>query len=174
MIQTVVKSLRVFVFGIIPLFLIASVSKDHESGKTLEKGTYECEASGAINGKVNGFAFFKIVKQHHDSGQISQRLELSFKTEEIGKNALIQFELTNKPDSKGVYKIKNLERLFHGLEGVYGYADLGKQNELPFFASRGSITILENGSDILVGNLEVGFKNANNETLNLKGFFNAK
>ena len=174
MIQTVIKSLRILVFGITPLFLIASVSKEHENVKTLEKGTYECEVSGVINGKVNGLAFFKIVEQHHDSGEISQKLELSFKTEEFEENTLIQFELSNKPERKGVYKIKNLERLFNGLDGVYGYADLGKQSELPYFASEGSITILENDSNVLRGNLDVRFRNADNEALTLKGFFNAK
>lgn len=175
MIQIISRFFRKFVFGGLPLFLFAGGSNDHIHCLSLENGTYRFTLSGVLSEqRIEGSAFFNSNMLLDDAGKSIKRLELNFKNDDCKDNHLIQFELSHKQDNKGIYKIENVERLFHGFNGVYGVADLGEQHELPFFVNTGSITILEIGSNEVEGDIEVKFKNATNETLFIKGVFNAK
>lgn len=174
MIQIISKSLRILIFGILPLVLVGTDSKTLVPCPALEIGTYQFQLKGVVNENINGMASFNANMLKDVSGNYVKRLELSFKNEGCANKRLIQFELAQKPNSNGVYKIKNLERLFHSIDGVYGFVDLGEQHELPFFIETGSITIAENDINAIAGSLEVNFKNSKDETLHLKGFFRAK
>lgn len=174
MIQIVRRFLRILVFGVLPLVLLASGSNEHLSCPSLENGTYRFTISGVLNDNIEGLASFNANMLIDATGKSFKRLELTFKNDDCKDSRFIQFELSHKQENQGIYKIENVERLFHGSNGVYGFADLGGQHELPFFVNTGSITILEIGSNEVEGDIEVKFKNANNETLFLKGVFNAK
>ncbi len=177
MFQIASKSLRLFIFGVIPLFLPASGSTEYIDRPLLEKGTYQFEVSGKITQNLHGMASFQPIAQEDGQGEFYNGLKLNFESNSDSDKHIIAFAVSQKSGENnfltGIYKIKNVEQLFHSFEGVYGFVDLGRQNELPFFVNEGNIAILEKSYDGLVGSLEVKFKNADGEILNVKGFFNA-
>ena len=176
MIQLISKSLRIFLLGITPLFLIASGSKTEEAYLDLQAGVYQFEFSGLVDQKSTGEAYFKNIVETDLVGKKVNSFELSFRSKD---NSDIEFIISSRSIGlngiiSGVYKIKNLDQLIHRFNGVYGFADISEFSELPFFVKTGSITIDETLAEGIVGSLEVKFENANKELLYVNGFFNAK
>lgn len=173
-----IKSLKFFFFGITPFFLIASGSNVDTKNIDIECGEYNFEISGLVDYKSIGEAFFRTILEEDVLGNHDKSYGLSFKSEANLETELIEFIIS--PNSIGVdgilsgtYKIKNINQLIHHFDGVYGFADLKGFSELPFFVSKGSITIDDNFNEGIAGSLNVILENANNESLHIKGFFNA-
>jgi hypothetical protein len=166
-------SLRIFLFGILPLLLFANGPKDYLERSKLDDGTYQNKVSGKINQNIQGTTKFQSVCQD----EFVNGLELSLKPNSSSGKCIIALTLSRKSVngivSTGNYKIKNAESLFHSFEGVYGIADLGKQDKLPFFTNKGIQPILESGGNGLMGSLEIKFKNTHEVTFFTKGFFDA-
>jgi len=165
-------------FGFIPLFLLTGSGKADVVESNLDNGTYHFSISGTLNSEIDGRATFQNRIEVDGFGEKVHKLFLNFGSDESKVIHTIEFIIASRKGlqrgvSKGVYKIKNLDRLINKFNGVYGIADLGGFSELPFFIKTGEINILESYSDEVDGSLEVQFINANGETLNIEGFFNA-
>lgn len=178
MIKLIAKSLRIFLFGIIPLFLITGGSSADKAYANLESGIFQFKLSGSVDYSSSGSASFRNMVEKDVTGHRVNSIKLSFNAKGKDDLELIEFIISlNKSGDKGItagnYKITNKNLLANGSPGMYGYADLGGSNELPFFVKNGCITVIESKVDGVVGNLEVLFENADQESLHVKGFFNA-
>ncbi|MDO6470878.1 hypothetical protein [Maribacter sp. 1_MG-2023] len=177
-IQFIAKFLKVFFFGIIPFILLSGGSKyDLESIK-VEKGTCSFNVDGVTSFHLEGKATFTKKIEQDKFGNTIDNLLLSFTSVDGGEKQTLEFIIasTKKMDNGipvGVYKIKHLDRLLNKFNGVYGFADLSGISELPFFIKSGDVIITENFSNNVDGKLEVELENANGESLNVEGSFNA-
>tara|TARA_R110002051_G_C8698331_1_gene494017 strand:+ start:648 stop:1196 length:549 start_codon:yes stop_codon:yes gene_type:complete len=178
MIPILGKSLKLFFFGFIPLFLLSSGSKPTLEYPALKSGSCNFNVTGKYNFKIEGIASFENNIQLDERGNNHNELILNFVTNNNDKVQTIGFviasnKIAQKKTFTGFYRIKTLNGLINGFDGVYGFADVNGLNELPFFIKTGGIIIIKNHEDTIDGNLEVQFKNANGESLNIKGSFSA-
>lgn len=165
-------------FGITPLLLIASGAKNYSNDVSLTEGTFQFEFSGVLNEMRVGSAAFTMNTVIDEHGKDVKSLALTFTSKNQCGKELIEFIISpnagvNSESTKGVYKIKNLNQFMHGLNGVYGYADINEWSELPFFVKNGSISINANKEEAVIGSLEVNYENAAKEALFIRGSFNA-
>ena len=178
MIPILGKSLKLFFFGFIPLFLLSSGSKPILDYPALNSGSCNFNVTGKYNFKIEGIASFQNRIQKDERGNNHNKLILNFVQNNNDKVQTIEFviasnKITQNKRFTGYYRIKTLNGLINGFDGVYGFADVNGLNELPFFIKTGGIIIIKNHEDTIDGNLEVQFKNANGESLNIKGSFSA-
>jgi hypothetical protein len=176
MVQLIGKSLKVFLFGIIPLFMVSSGPK--LDNVIVDCGTYEFIVSGKYNQRITGLATFSSKLEEDTFGNLINSLELNFESNDNGNIKTIEFIIANALDyndivTTGSYEIEQLDRLINEFNGVYGVVDIGGSDELPFFSNEGSIVIVESFANSVLGNIEVQLKNAGNESLSIKGTFNA-
>lgn len=176
--QFIGKSLKMFFFGIVPFFLLAGGSKNDVDTLKVENGTYSFTINGQLSFQLKGLATFENSIEEDKFGNSINKLLLNFTSGDNMKMQNLEFIIASKTKKHhgvpvGVHKIKNLDRLLNKFSGVYGFADLGSISELPFFIKSGDIIITEYYSDHVDGRLEVQLENANGESLNVKGFFNA-
>jgi hypothetical protein len=172
------KSLKLFFFGFIPLFLLSSGSTPMVDYPALKSGWCQFNVTGKYNLKIEGAATFQNSVEEDEWGKSRNKLTLNFVPNGNAKVQTIEFIIASNKIAQnkmitGFYKIKTLNGLINGFDGVYGFADVNGSNELPFFIKTGSVTILKNHDNAIDGGLEVQFKNANGESLNIKGSFNA-
>lgn len=177
MIQILSKSIRIFFFGIIPLIILVSGSNDEGEHPIPPQGTCQFKILGKTNLDGSGVASFRSISESKAVGIEENMLELIFEFSSGPTKKVIAFMVPQKLGQPtvavGKYQIKNVERLFHGVEGIYGFADFGTQSELPYFVNRGTINILKSYDNKLVGRIETEFRNADEEILHVEGFFNA-
>lgn len=172
------KFLKLVCFGIVPFMLLSGGSKVGVTNNKLDDGTCSFSIIGSTNFHIDGFASFKRITEPDNFGNIADKLVLSFSDCDTNKmhNLEIVIASTNTDDvgvSVGKHKIKNIHCLINRFSGVYGFADLSEVGELPFFVKSGDVIIKESISNKVDGNLEVQLENANGESLNVKGSFNA-
>ncbi|WP_405411226.1 hypothetical protein [Maribacter sp. Asnod1-A12] len=178
MIRFIGKSLKVMCFGIVPFILLSSGSKGDLINQNLEKGTCSFNIVGISNFHIDGAATFQSKTEKDKFGNTIETFSLSFIAQEGTQHQVIEFIIASESNGSddvliGVHKIKNVDRLINSFNGVYGFADLGGESELPFFIKSGDIIITESFSNNVDGKLEVQLVNANGDSLKVKGFFNA-
>ncbi|TVZ16342.1 hypothetical protein [Maribacter sp. MAR_2009_72] len=176
MIQVVIKSLKMFVFGITPLLLIAGGSENPVNNSSVEQGAFHFQFSGIKDESMVGKASFQLKNDVDEFGRVTKNIELRFVPANGCKADLISFIIASNDNLNrinGTYEIKNLDRLIRQFSGVYGFADINELSELPFFAKDGTIAIHTNRKKTVFGNIEVTYENAEREPLTIKGFFNA-
>ncbi|WP_405385047.1 hypothetical protein [Maribacter sp. LLG6340-A2] len=176
MIQVVIKSLKMLVFGITPLLLIAGGSESPVNNVRVDQGTFRFQFSGKNNDSKVGLASFQMKNEVDELGRKIKNLVLRF-VPENGCNAdKIEFIIASNINTNittGNYEVADLDRLIHQYNGVYGFADINELSELPFFAKDGSLSINVDYNETISGNIEVTYENAEREPLTIKGFFNA-
>lgn len=173
MIPIVGKSLKLFFFGFIPLFLFSSGSKATVDYPALKSGSCQFNVTGKYNLKIEGVATFQYSAEEDELGNRRNKLMLNFVPNGNAEVQTIEFVIAQNEMLTGFYRIKTLNGLINGFDGVYGFADMDGPNELPFFIKTGGVRIIKNYNDAIDGSLEVQFKNANGESLNIKGSFSA-
>lgn len=177
-IQFIAKFLKILFFGIMPFILLSGGSKVNLESSEVDKGTCSFNIDGEINFYLNGKATFTKEIEQDKFGNTIDNLLLSFTSVNGGEKQTLEFIIAytakvNHDMPVGVHRIKNLDRLLNKFNGVYGFADLGGISELPFFIKSGDVTISESFSNNVDGKLEVQLENANGESLNVQGSFNA-
>ena len=178
-IQFIAKFLKIFFFGIVPFILLSGGTKSDFESTRVEKGTCSFNIDGELSFHLNGIATFTKEIEEDKFGNTIDKLLLNFSSGNDRKKQTLEFIIASNTKMShdvpvGVHKIKNLDRLLNKFNGVYGFADLGGISELPFFIKSGDITITESFSNKVNGKLEVQLKNADGESLNVEGFFNAE
>jgi hypothetical protein len=173
MIPVVGKSLKLFFFGFIPLLLLSSGSKPTADYSALKSGSCQLNVSGKYNLNIEGVATFHSSVHEDELGNRRNKLMLNFVPNDNVEVQTIEFVIAQNEMLTGFYRIKTLNGLINGFDGVYGFADIDGSNELPFFIKTGGVRIHKNYEDAIDGSLEVQFKNANGESLNIKGSFSA-
>lgn len=177
-IQFIAKFLKIFFFGIIPFLLLSGGSKGDLESVKVEKGTCSFNIESELSFHLNGKATFSNKIEQDKLGNTIDNLLLSFTSVNGGEKQTLEFIIASRTKVNhgipvGVYKVKNLDRLLNKFDGVYGFADFGGISELPFFIRSGDVTIIESFSNNVNGKLEVQLENANGESLNVQGSFNA-
>ena len=173
MIPIVRKSLKLFFFGFIPLFLLSSGSKPTVDYSALKSGSCKFNVTGKYNLSIEGVATFQNIVDEDELGNRRNKLMLNFVPNGNVEVQTIEFVIAQNEMLTGFYRIKTLNGFINGFDGVYGFADISGANELPFFIKTGGVRIHESYEDAINGSLEVQFKNANGESLNIKGSFSA-
>jgi hypothetical protein len=171
MIPIVGKSTKLFFFGFIPFFLFYSGSKPTVDYPALKSGSFQFSVTGKYNLKIKGVATFQYGAEEDELGNRRNKLMLNFVPNGNAEVQTIEFVIAQNEMLTGYYRIKTLNGLINGFDGVYGFADIDGLNELPFFIKTGGVRIIKNYNDAIDGSLEVQFKNANEESLNIKGSF---
>ena len=173
MIPIVRKSLKLFFFGFIPLFLLSSGSKPTVDYSALKSGSCKFNVTGKYNLSIEGVATFQNSVDEDELGNRRNKLMLNFVPNGNVEVQTIEFVIAQNEMLTGFYRIKTLNGFINGFDGVYGFADIAGANELPFFIKTGGVRIHKSYDDAIDGSLEVQFKNANGESLNIKGSFSA-
>jgi hypothetical protein len=96
MIQIASTSLRIFFFGVIPLFLFASGSKEYTDRPILEKETYQFEVSGKKTQCPQGTATFQKITQEDKLGKFVKGLELNFESNRYSDKRIKTFAVSQK------------------------------------------------------------------------------
>ena len=151
-------------------FSVASVPEH------LEPGDFELVASGSSQMDLNGMAAFKTVNTISSDGDVYQQLKLIFSdpTDPGKHNITIYF---TKPDvadhlERGTYYItENISGFINDFEGVFGFADIGKMGELPYFTKKGQIRISASDENNIAGRLKLVLKNNLGEIVEVRGDF---
>ena len=156
MIHLIGKFLKTLFFGFIPLVLLTGGTKADIVEPNLEHGTYHFSVSGTLNLEIDGQATFQNSREEDELGRKVNKLFLKFSRDEFKEILSVEFiiasdKIGHRGVSRGVYKIENLDRLINRFNGVYGIADLGSYNELPFFIKAGEINIVGSYSDKVDG-----------------------
>ncbi|MEH6746046.1 MAG: hypothetical protein V7670_04335 [Maribacter arcticus] len=176
MIPIVGKYIKLFFFGFIPLFLFSSGSKPTVDYPALKSGSCQFNVTGKYNLIIDGVVSFHNSEEEDEWGNSRNNLILNFVPNGNAEVQTIEFVIASNRIAQdkivtGYYRIKTLNGLINGFEGVYGFADIDGSNGLPFFIKTGGVRILKNHKDSIDGSLEVQFENANGEFLNIKGSF---
>ncbi len=170
--------------GVLLLLIITFLSTSHikfpvnTSAGEVESGTYALEVNGNNFLNLNGTALFHTVQTTSEGGDVRYKMKLSFSDNPYhdDNGMTIYFTDPNWTGSleKGTYYIsENISGFMDNFEGVFGFADFKPLGELPYFARKGRIRILESDKDEIAGWVELILSNNEGEMLEVSGNFAA-
>lgn len=140
-------------------------------------GTYSLTVGGDLNRDITGVVTFESSVETKKNSTSFSTLKLNFKkdyNEHQALGFLISKEGTNEGVDAGVYEItKDIDGFLNRFDGVFGFANIDRENEEPFFAETGRIRIYRNYENVVVGTITVMFKNSNQRKITLEGDFTA-
>ena len=142
----------------------------------LKPGDFELVASGNNRIDLSGTVAINCISTISSDGDLYRQFKLIFSDpEDPGKqNITIYF---TKPDlnshlERGTYYItENISGFMNNFEGVFGFADIGKMGELPYFTKKGKIKISASNENNVTGRLALVLKNNLGEIVEVKGDF---
>ena len=142
----------------------------------LESGRYDLVAKASESIELLGNVSFQSIRNVSVNGEESQKLQLSFHSDE-GKdmhNITVYFTGldSTSPLNKGTYYItKNISGFLNDFNGVFGFADIHLLGELPYFARKGKIRITAIDENNVKGRLDLELKNNTGHIVEVSGDF---
>jgi hypothetical protein len=140
-----------------------------------EIGNFEIQISGDYQYQLKGKIYINSTIKTGVNGTQYSRIELNFSSTSPNDPTvgfLVSKISTSSQSMSGSYEITpNIEGFISAFEGVFGFANIGSQNELPFFAKRGHLLLRSKNSNKLTGTMEVSFENSIGKKLFVSGNF---
>ncbi|MEL6918323.1 MAG: hypothetical protein AAFO99_11410, partial [Bacteroidota bacterium] len=132
----------------------------------LLEGTYSFRTTGDLQQGLQGRIDFEKGIEVSDDGVPFATLKLNLQNNEISSHHTMGFLISKenrfKDISEGTYNVKNsIDGFIPNFDGVFGFANVKRLGELPFFAYKGSITIDDIKEDTLNGSLRINMRNLN-------------
>ncbi len=162
---------------IISLVLVRFSYKTHSVVISLPaEGSYQLVARGTDTMSYSGIVQFKNKSYISPKGITHRILELGLVHGEKEEAEFISFIISSDPgvDSfrKGIYKItNNIDGFLSDFEGVFGFANIEQEGELPFFASEGTLQLYDIEEERITGGINATFSNSLGETIAIEGHF---
>ncbi|MEK6152680.1 hypothetical protein WIW50_05450 [Flavobacteriaceae bacterium 3-367] len=166
--------------AILTLFTSYTTHEDASAmlGDSPIAGNYSIRATGDFNVELTGGVAFEIAQETASDGTPFATLKLNLKGNDGESHHdlgfLISQQNQSEPITAGTYRVPgSIDGFLNYFDGVFGFANVKKWGELPFFAQRGKISIRSIEADYLQGSMEIRLQNANGKTINLTGNFTA-
>lgn len=167
---------QLFFWAIVPfIFVSGGVATNADDAST---GRYVLKATGDFSNDLYGAIDFETFLEKGINGDIFSTLKLNFKYPKNTQNNAFEF-LISKPHKEvkiatGSYGIaKDINGFLNCFDGAFGFANIKEFGEVPFFTTKGRITLTQVSSDHLSGNIAVYLKNAEGKTIYVSGSFDA-
>ena len=167
----------VFTLSIVSFFMFASGSKVKKELPAIKKGQFQLKAYGIFDQNICGSATFveevREGRKHNESSQIWLKFDFSSIDHHNSIEIILPNTRIHNLKEGKVYQFYNRSLNGSDVDRIYGFADIGSIDELPFFAERGTLIVKKiDGSDI-IGEVNAEFKNASRGKIIFKGSFNA-
>jgi len=170
---------RIIIFGlsIVALLMFSSGSMVKAKVPSIDEGQFLLSAYGVANQDICGSATFSQKINEDRRGHESSQVWLRFDFSTTANHNSIEIVLSNSKikdiEVGRSYKFDNRSQLYADFDGIYGFADIATIDELPFFAERGTLTILAVEGNLIKGAINAEFKNASKGKIVFQGSFNA-
>ncbi|MGB5819106.1 MAG: hypothetical protein WBG90_06440 [Saonia sp.] len=146
------------------------------SGSELSNGTYEIKLTGDFNSKLKGKIYFETATETSSNGTSYATLKLDLRNKEKDFQHSMGFLVSKQGESKkialGRYKVaKDIDGFLNYFDGVFGFANVKRMGELPFFADKGVLAITYLDKHTMSGNIKVNLKNSKGQRVYMSGNF---
>ncbi len=160
------------------LFVSHNVSYKDEVDYIDLDGTYALRTAGAhdleLNGRINFESALEVTANGSYFATLKLNLESSSKDRRHSMGFLISKQDRAKPIGAGTYRIsRDIDGFLNRFDGVFGFANIEADGELPYFATRGKVGILRLTKNKLRGSIDIELENANGKQLIIRGDFTA-
>ncbi|WP_394747793.1 hypothetical protein [Spongiimicrobium salis] len=175
--HTFLRMGRILFWTIVPMLFVSHNPVGEEVVvQSLLNSSYHLKATGDLEEDLVGDFDFETATKIANDGTKFSTLVLRLENNKL--DHAVEFLISKKDMEanafKGTYEVsENINGFLNYFDGVFGYADIDALGELPFFASKGRISIQEIDKDMLSGTLSVTLRNAKGEMINLVGSFAA-
>ncbi len=178
--QFFIKTTKVGLLALLPLFLISNYQVDVPLGNPdVLEGKYTLHSTGVVNTVLKGKVEFETSIKEANNGTPLSTLVLKLENSEDAHQHAMEF-LISKQDmaqglSVGTYKVaKDIEGFMDSFDGIFGYANFKAFGELPFFAKEGTITISGLHDNFLQGFLDIAMYDPDGKEITISGSFMAR
>jgi len=166
----------VFWICMLLLFTSSGSTKTDNVYEHLEVGKYTIQTTGALEEMLRGTVYFTTESKISETGVSYASLAICFHTNIENESHKMKFLISEKnPNNRidvGVYEVANkFNGLLNYFDGVFGFADVEKLGELPFFAADGKIKIDTIDEEILKGSIAIVLEKNSGETISVSGNF---
>jgi hypothetical protein len=172
-----IKSLKVGLWVILPLIFISNNSTEIKPDKmVLSEGRYLLNVAGQSEFQLKGIINFETEIKRSSKGKEYTTLILSLTDAQKLPGHSLGFFLSKQYNStkigNGRHEISgNIEGFLNYSDGGFGFANINKFGESPFFAKNGAVTIDYFDDKILKGSIDVVFENLNEANFKITGNF---
>ncbi|MEA1786607.1 hypothetical protein U1E44_10930 [Arenibacter sp. GZD96] len=167
---------QLFFWAIVPFIFVSGGVATNADGPS--KSRYTLKATGDFSNELSGIVDFETFLEKGVSGAVFTTVKLNFKYPHDTQRNALEF-LISKPYneikiSPGSYGIaKDINGFLNCFDGAFGFANINEFGEVPFFTTKGRITLKQVSSDDLSGKIAVYLKNAAGKTIYVSGNFDA-
>lgn len=145
---------------------------------SLEEGAYEISALGDIPLNLEGSVFVNIDEVVLEDGKSYTTMNLKLEGDGEVERHLLEIYIADpeisRPFTKRTYAVtENIQGFINDFRGVFGFADIDRFGELPFFTKKGQISIFHTDHKRMAGNLKLTLMNTLGRTIELEGDFTA-
>lgn len=166
--------LNIFI-GIFALVLLTSyMPRVNRSPNSCDSNSnFFFQISGSVNKQLNGKMRFETSEKKTNRGVVFSILRLDLENSLENKFVLfISKANTSDLIEEGVYEItKEMSKSINQIDGVFGYLNIEKSDELPFYAENGKIIIEETNNDVIKGYLNMSLENFSGDMISVSGNF---
>ena len=143
-----------------------------------QPGHYEIVVKGENPIYLKGFVDFKSQAATSRQGEPYTKWNIRLRNHQGADRHFLDFYLVNTFSTDeldtGSYPItENIESFFDEFKGVFGFADIDRLGELPYFSKQGRITIIDADEESLTGSLQLELRNAAGKMIAVEGSFSA-
>jgi len=174
-----IKILKTGLWVIVPFFLVSQGNPDQAFTTEMpSKGHYAFVITGREGERLNGIINYETSRETSLSGTEYYVLRFKLKSEREELPHSMEFSIS-KPCKKnrisaGTYEVNRpVNGFLDYFEGVFGAADFGQRDQLPFFTDKGTIRIRSLEGNAIVGSMSVTLQNPDGKKIRMKGEFDA-
>jgi len=177
--QFLIKNIKAGIWILIPLLFTSYISPRKIFEETVKlEGSYDLRTTGKSNLELTGEIDFETTIETSNNGIPFSTLKLNLKNnkkEVVHSLGFLISEQNNSSQLKqGTYKVsRKIEGFLNCFDGVFGFANIKVLGELPFFARKGKITILQINDRRLRGNIDITMESPNGKQIHITGNFTA-
>lgn len=178
--QFFIKTTKVGLLAVLPLFLISNYKVDVSLGNPdVLEGKYTLNSKGVENTVLKGKVVFETSVKGTNIGIPFSTLVLKLENDGEACPHTMEF-LISKQDSPhgiavGKYTVaQDIEGFIDSFDGIFGHANFKALGELPFFTEQGTITISDLHDSFLQGFLDITMYDPEGREITISGNFMAK
>lgn len=175
----ILKSLKISFWILLPLLFISGTKSGPDFyGSYYFEGSYELQATGALEQQLCGVVYFENTLETNNQGIQFSTLTLKFidneSSDQHSMELLITRQNQSSPIKKGKYGVsENIEGFLNDFDGVFGFANVRSLGEEPFFAKKGIVVITQISELGLSGYIDITLKCVKGTKIFINGSFSA-
>ena len=173
------KKIIIFIlnfFGFVLVFMSLTSyfpSTNFSDNRSVSNSPYNIELSGDINSQLDGLMQFTSTVEKLNHGVPYSTLILELKNNSEHKFSIIISQVNGgEPFSVGTYNVlKNKDEAFAVIDGVFGYLNMVKSNELPYYIEKGKIKITKIDKEKAIGYIDLELEDYYGKSIAMEGDF---